>query len=579
MRKDRAAELRRYADDKMIKQLKQLRCLTVVLSAILSVAGCQPQLSEGDAKALSEAKAFLAGGGDVNARDEEDWTLMRHAVWNNHLGTMRFLIANGTDLEEHDNCWHYLLHDAALRGRLEAMKLLVEHGAEINAKLTHTECTALHFAAFEGSIDTVRFLVQHKADVNAKGRGRVTPILFAAAGGNYEVVEFLISKGASATAGSKGGATPLCNTAGGHRLLIREYSGEWFHIRIGDTREDLAARLSSLRTCDHGKVVRLLVKSGAKVNESIWYATALHRASFAGNVRAVEALLELGADPSRRTGDELSDDNPWERPGYNALDAAAWSGVRLEPRHGGKLVEALIRAGVKVNQHDGTGKTPLHHAVENLHVDAIKALLKGGANVNGVDKKFVRKDKAEVIVPDPPWYRHNIGTVHYGQTPLFTALKIGFPRHWGEKLRSQMREKRTEVIRLLLDKGADTAVQLSDGATPLHVAVLFANPEEVVDLLLAHGADINATDKGLATPLHYAAARDLDDRRREIVRLGLARLLVSEGASLTARAKTGNMTPLDWALWSKDSGEAKTEISKEFAKILKDAAASEEQDE
>ncbi|MBL7218798.1 MAG: ankyrin repeat domain-containing protein [Phycisphaerae bacterium] len=548
-------------------------CVALALCA----TGCGARLSAGDAKALADAKAFLAGGGDINARDEDDWTLMRHAVWNNHPGTMRYLISNGTNLRElcpvGYRAGFCLLHMAALRGHLEAMKILVEHGAEIDASIIGY--TALHLAAWEGSVDTVKFLVRHKANVNAKGTlGNHTPIFFAAAGGSYEVVEFLISRGVSATTGGKWGARPLWVAGGGRWPVIRALSERLFCLDpMGSQKKNIVIKPSSLREGNHGKVVRLLVKNGAKVNRFIGQTTPLHEACFAGNLRAAEVLLELGADPSVRTGDELFPDL-WRRPGYNALDCGVWGGLRCNRERGGKLVEALIRAGAKVNQHDGTGKTPLHHAVENLHLDAIKTLLKAGANVNGVDKKFVPKDMAEAIVLEPPWYRHNIGTVHYGQTPLFTALKIDFSDYWDEEHRSQMREKRTEVIKLLLDKGADTAVQLSDGATPLHIAVLYSNPEEIIDLLLGYGADINATDKGLATPLHYAAARDRnDDEQHEIDMLGLARLLVSKGASLTVRAKTRNMTPLEWALWSKDSGEAKTEMSKEFARILTDPNA------
>ncbi|MCP4375792.1 MAG: hypothetical protein GY794_06415, partial [bacterium] len=40
-----------------------------VLTVILSVAGCGARLSAGDTKALNEARVFLDGGGDVNAKD------------------------------------------------------------------------------------------------------------------------------------------------------------------------------------------------------------------------------------------------------------------------------------------------------------------------------------------------------------------------------------------------------------------------------------------------------------------------------------------------------------------------------
>lgn len=293
----------------------------------------------------------------------------------------------------------------------------------------------------------------------------------------------------------------------------------------------------------------------------------------------MEALLELGANPSLRTGPDVW--SLWNRPGYNALDCAVWSGV-WNNREGGKLVETLIRAGVKVNQHDGTGKTPLHHAVAEMHLDAIRVLLKAGADINAADKKFVRKNSIPYSDIPPPQYRHKIGGVHYGQTSLFTAIRSDFPQQGDKKYRMQLLTQRREVVKLLLDKGATTAAKLPDGAAPLHIAMLHAQPKEIAELLLTHGADINAKDNELATALHYAASRRWKegtgwegDRRQGAVKLDLVRMLVGKGASRTARTKGKNLTPLEWAERPYGFSDPETSIGKEIIKILKDTAAAE----
>jgi len=558
--------------------------LAVVLPATLFVTGCATRLSEAETKALDEAKTFLAAGGDINVKDDAGMTRMRHAVWNGHAAAMRFLISRGTNLRERDRFGYHLLHAAALQGHLEAMELLIEHGAEIDARALAGGYTPLHLAAWEGSIDTARLLVRHKANVDAKGNWNLTPLFFAAASGNYKVAEFLISRGAAATACTTGGIRPLYLAAGGRHLILSCRNAICFCL---DPTTDQTGMFIKPRTWfegDHDKVVRLLVKSGAKV-DSVNYpgTTPLHLASGAGNLRAVQALLELGADPSLRMGADVWD--LWGRPSYSALDCAVWTGVWLNREQGGKLVETLIRAGAKVNQHDGTGKTPLHHAVESVHLDAIKALLKAGANVNGVDKKFVRKDIREVEVDiAPSWYMHNIGGVFYGQTPLFTALRVDFSRFWDKKLRARRLAQRLEVVKLLLNKGADTAAQLPDGATPLHIAMFHANPEEMAEFLLAHGADVNATDKKLATPLHYAVVREPAKWSQKAIKPGLVRMLVKKGARLNVRTKA-RMTPLDWAvefeheLKRRDESGLRTDTGKEVIVILEDAESSEEQDE
>ena len=45
-----------------------------------------------------------------------------------------------------------------------------------------------------------------------------------------------------------------------------------------------------------------------------------------------------------------------------------------------------LKAGVKVNAKDKTGRTPLHWAASEGHVAALQVLLKAGANVHSLDK-------------------------------------------------------------------------------------------------------------------------------------------------------------------------------------------------
>ena len=566
------------------------RCLScvawsVVLAGILCATGCQkpqPPSSESDAKALAEAKALLASSGDINAKDKDGWTKMRHAVWNDHLATMRFLISKGTNLSERDCFGYSLLHAAALQGHLEAMRLLIEHGADIKARSIIGRYTPLHLAAWEGSVDTVKLLVLHNAHVDTKGNANLTPLFFAAASGSYEAAEFLISHGTSVTASTTNGVKPLHLAAGGYELMLSAR----FQIGFAATPPDESPFIERSRgwyKADHDKVVRLLVKNGADVNRICDGGTPLYLASLAGNLRAVKALLELGADPSWRTETAC-----WElsgKEGYNALDCAVDGGIRRNREQGGELVEALIRAGAKVNQYDGTGKTPLHHAVENIHLDATSVLIKAGADVNAVDKKFVPKTSLgrALTVPSTS-YRHPIGKSRFGRTPLFTALRADFPDFFPETVRPQLLSQRLEVVKLLLDKGADISAKLPDGATPLHIAMLVDKPEEVAEFLLARGADVGAKDNELATPLHYAVAGEWNvEVSRDIVRIGLVRMLVKNGARLNVCTKAGK-TPLDWAVEFRDEqeieeNEPRTSIAREIIKILKDAAAAEKRGE
>eukprot|EP00944_MAST-04C_sp_MAST-4C-sp1_P012559 g12559.t1 len=86
----------------------------------------------------------------------------------------------------------------------------------------------------------------------------------------------------------------------------------------------------------------------------------------------------------------------------------------------------------------------------------------------------------------------------YGITPLHQAA----------------REGHTEVCKLLLEKGADPNKAKNNGSTPLHWAA-YDGHTEVAKLLLDKGADPNIANKWGLTPLHYAA----DKGHTEVVKL------------------------------------------------------------
>ena len=102
-----------------------------------------------------------------------------------------------------------------------------------------------------------------------------------------------------------------------------------------------------------------------------------------------------------------------------------------------------------------------------------------------------------------------------------------------------------EVIRLLIDEGADTDPFTAFGLSPLHLAVSYDVAVENIHALLDGGADIEArmwsTDKqpdnkGM-TPLHAAASASLENTR----------ILIQVGANIKAKTKKGE-TPLHVAV-------------------------------
>jgi ankyrin repeat protein len=60
------------------------------------------------------------------------------------------------------------LHHAAWRGHADVVKLLLQAGADVNAKTRSNSETPLHLAAMHGHTDVIQLLLQAGADVNAR---------------------------------------------------------------------------------------------------------------------------------------------------------------------------------------------------------------------------------------------------------------------------------------------------------------------------------------------------------------------------------------------------------------------------
>jgi uncharacterized protein len=103
------------------------------------------------------------------------------------------------------------LHLAAFFGHPEAARLLLERGADVEARSTNQQvaldAAPLHSASAAGQLEVCRVLRDAGADVNAVQHGGYTALLDAAANGNDELIEFLLERGADRTAQLDDGRT------------------------------------------------------------------------------------------------------------------------------------------------------------------------------------------------------------------------------------------------------------------------------------------------------------------------------------------------------------------------------------
>ncbi len=74
---------------------------------------------------------------------------------------------------------------------------------------TLDEDSLLHMAAYAGNMEAVKLLVELGADVNALGDMHYTPLHYAARKGHDDVYDYLIANGAATDIVSQFGTTPL----------------------------------------------------------------------------------------------------------------------------------------------------------------------------------------------------------------------------------------------------------------------------------------------------------------------------------------------------------------------------------
>jgi ankyrin repeat protein len=165
--------------------------------------------------------------------------------------------------------------------------------------------------------------------------------------------------------------------------------------------------------------------------------------------------------------------------------------------------------------------TPLHLASRWGHVEAVRMLLKLGADVTAQSKfgwtplhLSSRRGDAEVTRMLLEYGADVSAPNNLGLTPLLLASRSG----------------NVEVTRMLLERGADVTTQDKDGSSPLHLASLRGHAE-VARMLLEHRADVSAQNSLGLTPLQLASRSGYVEATR---------ILLERGADATAQDKDGS---------------------------------------
>lgn len=166
----------------------------------------------------------------VANKDEDGFTPLHLAAANGYQQIVEFLLSTKAEVNARDNAGSTPLHQAAAaEGHSgDVLELLLAHGAAVNAA-DRQGLTPLHYATLANNRDAVKVLLKHGANANAKDdKGGNTPLILAAAKGYKEVVELLLDHGANVNVADETG-TPLAWAMRTHHAdiadLLRRHGG------------------------------------------------------------------------------------------------------------------------------------------------------------------------------------------------------------------------------------------------------------------------------------------------------------------------------------------------------------------
>jgi ankyrin repeat protein len=300
---------------------------------------------------------------------------------------------------------------------------------------------------------------------------------------------------------------------------MKKYIQDGVDLNKKDEGGDLPLTLAAIY--NQYEAVKLLLENGADVNRKAGYGrTALMQAD---SVKVIEFLLKNGADI------ELKDDA-----GDDALLLAS-------EKCNIKKMEILLNNGMNINQKNNSGQTPLMKVVlnpftkERIKLEFIKILLDKKADVNLKDKEnktvyIISKErslnnisklllefgaKEEIFSLDPPSLVQALMNKEYEQAKIMinNGIEINFLS--GEFSPLMCSIENVEIMKLLLEKGADVNLKNKMNMTALTMAVM-SNKADAVKLLIENKADVNVVSTlNDQTPLMFA----LQNKNQAIIKM------------------------------------------------------------
>jgi ankyrin repeat protein len=262
---------------------------------------------------------------------------------------------------------------------LKQLESMLKAGGNVNAVDPRGGATPLMYAAVAGSIEAMRLLIDHKANVNQPNSGGATALIWAA--GDLQRVRVLLAGGADPNAASQRGRTALYVAAKnpGSTPIVKMLIEAGADPKVADSLK--STPLHAAVVANDIDTIRTLVAAGADVNATdVGGFVPIIDAAGNNNIEAVTLFLGKGANVNARSGD-----GSYQKVKAGTIALGYFTPLIAAAAYGSpRLVQLLLDAGADVNAVDIRGMTPLMLAVatDRQNADVIRMLLTRGANVN-----------------------------------------------------------------------------------------------------------------------------------------------------------------------------------------------------
>jgi len=415
---------------------------------------------------------FLANGADVVTKSGQH-TPLHFAAWQGNENICKFLIETASKgqfsvaefVNEKDNEGKTALHYACFRGHTGVVDVLLRHEADRDVVDLLGCSSPLHLAAKYGNETSVQLLILYEAVIDLRDGSLRTPLHSAAAFNHNRIVELLLENGADPEAKDMLAMTPF--------LMAVTLGGSQSAKILLDHGADITATDSSLNSCLHlaikykrAEMVKMLLERDTDqmliLSKDKDLRSVFHLAAGLENSEILEILIQWRKQHDVKIDRDVNEKTP--------LHIAAENGA-LE------CVELLSSCKDMLNDRDELGLTALHLAASNKHTKTCEFLISKGSDVTFGDGN--------------------------GCTALHLAVKAGS----------------LNTVKILLDCLLPSTLEHKDSSqnTPLHVACMH-NRRDVLKFLLDRGADVTARNIRNMTCLDVAIEWEAGEVAKTLLR-------------------------------------------------------------